>query len=52
MHEKFFWISQGKVIHVTGEVDKSVKFSCQFFSGFNTPKIVKIAKVLIELWKQ
>jgi len=33
----FFGISQGK-----GEVDKSVRYSCQIFSGFNTPKIIKI----------
>ena len=27
---------------MTGEVDKSVRFSCQIFSGFNMPKVTKI----------
>ena len=32
-----------KWLHLTGEVDKSVRFSCQIFSGFNMPKIIKIS---------
>ena len=27
---------------VIDEVDKYVRFSCQIFSGFDTPKIIKI----------
>jgi len=27
-----------KWLHLTGEADKSVRFSWQIFSGFNTPK--------------
>jgi len=41
-----------KWLHLTGEVDKSVRFSYQIFSGFNMPKIVKIVKFLIELFKK
>jgi len=39
----FFWITQGKVLHLTGEVDKLVRVSCKIFSGFNLPKIIKIS---------
>jgi len=28
---------------LSGEVDKSVRCSCQIFSGFNVPKVVKIS---------
>jgi len=39
----FFWIPQGKVaIQYTGEVGKCASYWCQIFSGFNTPKIVKM----------
>ena len=31
-----FWISQSKVATSESEVDKSVRFSWQIFSGFNT----------------
>ena len=47
----FFWISQGTVAASDGEVDKSVRFSCQIFSGFNLPKIIKIGYFLTELLK-
>jgi len=30
-----------KWLHLTGEVDKSVRFACQIFSEFNIPKIKK-----------
>jgi len=33
-------ISQGKV--ATRELDRSVRFSCQIFSGFYLPEIIKI----------
>jgi len=35
-----------KWLHVTGEVDKSVRFSCQIFSRVNMPKIIKIGQFL------
>ena len=38
----FFGFPKGKWLHLTGEVDKSVRFSCQIFSGFNLPKVIKI----------
>ena len=33
-------------LHLTGEMDKSVRFSCSIFSGFNMPKIIKIGYFL------
>jgi len=30
------------VCDVTGEVDKSVRYSCQIFLGFDIPEIIKI----------
>jgi len=36
-----FWIFKVKWLHQTGEVDKSVRCSCQNFSGFNLTKINK-----------
>jgi len=38
----FFVFPKAKWLHLTGEVDKSVKCSCQIFSGFNMPEIIKI----------
>ena len=38
----FFGPPKLKWLHMTGEVDKSVRFSCQIFSGFNLPKVIKI----------
>jgi len=37
----FFGFPKAKWLHLTGEVDKSVRFSCHIFSGFITPKIAK-----------
>jgi len=48
----FFWISQEKWQHVTGEVDKSVWFSCQIFWGFNVLKSIKIGWFLTKLFKE
>jgi len=48
----FLGFPKVKWLHLTGEVDKSVRFSYQIFSGFNMPKIVKIVKFLIELFKK
>ena len=41
-----------KWLNLTGEVDKSVRCSCQFFSGFNIPKIIKIGQFLTELFNK
>jgi len=38
----FFGFSKAKWLHLTGKMDKSVKFSCQILLGLNVPKIVKI----------
>ena len=37
----FFGFPKVKWLHLTGEVDKSVRYPCQIFSGFNIPKIIK-----------
>ena len=36
----FFGFLKVKWLHLTGELDKSVRFSCQIFSEFNIPKSV------------
>jgi len=41
-----------KWLHLTAEVDKSVRFACQILSGFNTPKIIKIGYLLTALFKE
>jgi len=38
VEKDFFWISP----ELTGEMDKAVRVSCQIFSGFNVPRIIKI----------
>ena len=38
----FFGFPKEKWLHLTGEVDKCVRYSCQFFSGFNVAKTIKI----------
>jgi len=47
----FFRFPKVKWLHLTGEVDKSVRF-CHIFSGFNVPKITKIDPFLTELFKK
>ena len=37
-----FWIPKVKWLQYTGEVGKCTSYWCQIFSGFNTPKIIKI----------
>ena len=37
-----FGFPKVKWLHVVGEVDKSVRCSCQIFSGFNISKIITI----------
>jgi len=48
MNSKFPYTLSPKLkwLHLTGEVDKSVRFSCQILSGFNMPKITKIGFIL------
>ena len=41
-----FGFPRVKWLHLTGEVGKSVRCSCQIFSGFNIPKIIKIGYFL------
>jgi len=41
----FFGFPKVKWLNLTGEVDKSVRFACQIFSGFNVPKIIKIGYI-------
>jgi len=48
----FFGFPKVQWLHLTDEVDKSVRCSCQIFSGFNTPKIIKIGQFLTELFKK
>jgi len=38
----FLTIPKVKWLQVTGEVDKSVRLSCQILSGFNVSEIVNI----------
>jgi len=38
----FFKFLEVKWLHLTGEVDKSVRYSRQLFSRFNIPKIIKV----------
>ena len=47
-----FGFPKVKWLHLTGEVDKSVRFSCQIFSGFNIPEIIKIGQILAVIKKQ
>jgi len=49
--EKLFGFPKVKWLHLTGEVDKSVKCSYQIFSGFYIPKIIRVGYFLIELFK-
>jgi len=39
----FFGFPKVKWLHMTGEMDKSVRFSCQILSGFMLPKITKLS---------
>ena len=48
----FFGFPKVKWLHLTGDVDKSVRFLCQIFSGFNMPTITKLSKFLTELFKK
>ena len=47
----FFGFPKVKWLHLTGEVGSSVICSCQIFSGFNMPKIIKIGSFLTEIFK-
>ena len=50
----FFGFPKLKRIDQTGEIDKSlyIMHSCQIFSGFKVPKIIKIGKFSTELFKK
>ena len=48
----FFGLPKVKWLHLTDEAGKPVRFSCQIFSGFNIPKIIKIGQFLKELFKK
>jgi len=43
---------QVKWLHLTGDVNKSVRCSCQILSGFNITKIIKIVQFFTELFKK
>jgi len=50
-----FGFPKVKWLHLTGEADKSVRFSWQIFSGFNTPKItsrcsIEMAGRIEQVW--
>ena len=38
----FFWFHKVKWLQYTGEVGKCTSYWCEIFSGFNSPKIIKI----------
>ena len=42
VENNFFGFVKVKWLHLTGGVDKCVRFSRHIFSEFNTPKIIKI----------
>jgi len=50
----FFGFPKVKWLQYTGKVDKCrpTSYGCQIFSGFNTPKIIKIGKFLTELFEK
>jgi len=58
VEKDFFGFPKLKWIHLTGDVDKSVKkitinvTKSQIFPGFNVPKIIKIGWFLKELFKE
>jgi len=45
----FFGFPKVKWLQYTGKVAKCTSCRCQIFSGFHTPKIIKIGKFLTEL---
>ena len=48
----FFGFPKVKWLQYTGKVDKCISYRCQIFSGFHTPKIIKIGYFLTELFKK
>ena len=42
VEKDFFGFPKVKWLHLIGEVDKSVRHSCQIFSEFNIPKSFKL----------
>ena len=47
----FFGFLEVKWLHLTNEVDKSVRFSCQIFLRLKKQKFIKIGYFLTELFK-
>ena len=45
----FFGFPKVKWLQYTGKVGKCSSYRCQIFSGFHTPKIIKIRLFLTEL---
>jgi len=50
-NDDFFGFPNVNWLHLAGEVGKFVRYSCQIFSGFKVPKIIKIGQFLTELFK-
>jgi len=50
-NEMTFAFLKVKWLHLTGEVDKYIRCLCQIFSGFNTPKVIKIGEFLTVIQK-
>ena len=42
VEKRFFKFPEVKWLHLTGEADKSVRYSRQLFSRFNIPKIIRV----------
>jgi len=42
VEDDFFGFPKVKWLQYTGNMGKCTSFQCQIFSGFNTPKIIKI----------
>jgi len=40
----YFGFPNVQWLHLTGEMDEWVRYSCQIFSGFNIPKFIKIGR--------
>ena len=47
----FFGFPKVKWLQYTGKVGKCTSYRCQIFSGFNTPKIIKILKSVNKLFR-
>jgi len=50
VENRLFGFPKVKWLQYTGKVGKCTSFRCQIFSGFNTPKVIKIGNFLTELF--